>query len=81
MRFVLFSQPLNIQATWAHCVSVAKCYSLGFRVVPVRAGGWCSTPGADRGGSRLHIHPTAKQFQIHVHLPSVTTKKLVQIFT
>lgn len=59
----------------ANCVSVAKCYSLSFRVVPIRAGGWCSTPGADRGGSRLHIHPTAKQFQIHVHLPSVTTKK------
>lgn len=35
---------------------------------PVRAGGGCSAPSADGRGSRLHIHPTAKEFQIHVHL-------------
>ena len=39
-----------------------------FLFLPVRAGGGCSAPSADRRGSRLHVHPTSKQLQIHVHL-------------
>lgn len=45
-------------------------------VVPVMAGGGCGASGADRRGSGLHIHPTAKEFQIHVHLQNVNTKLL-----
>lgn len=37
-------------------------------MVPVRAGGGCGAPGADRRGSRFHIHSTAKELQVHVHL-------------
>lgn len=35
---------------------------------PVMTGGGRSAPAADRRGSRLYIHPTAKELQIHVHL-------------
>lgn len=37
-------------------------------MVPVRARCGCGAPGADRRGSRFHIHSTAKEFQVHVHL-------------
>lgn len=38
------------------------------RTGPVWAGGGCCAPAADWRSSRLHIHPAAKELQIHVHL-------------
>lgn len=48
------------------------CQYVNLRVVPVMTGGGRSAPAADRRGSRLYIHPTAKELQIHVHLQSST---------
>lgn len=56
---------IRVKSMLLYIFCVSTCT---FRKVPVRARCGRSAPGANRRGSRFHIHSTAKEFQVHVHL-------------